>query len=265
MAPRSTDNLKGWMPGADKIGIPTGNFTPGHAGRKAVVGHIAVGSYLSVVQEFTAPKQKSSHFLVGRNGQVAQFVSVYDTSYANGLTWSSTRKCWIDPQGIALKPPRSAPSWVGLIPPTNPNLVTVTIEREGRPEDPVTEAMDAATVRILKFLGTLFPAFRTYTPHVNLIGHNEISPVNRPFCPGPHFDYEGLAKAANGPAPTLKYVARHTQAIFEAPRPDGKVALNDSARIIEGAVIELDEVRTDGWGHLASAVGFIPMGVLSKV
>jgi N-acetyl-anhydromuramyl-L-alanine amidase AmpD len=64
--------------------------------------------------------------------------------------------------------------------------------------------------------------------------------------------------------PVTRYVVRHTQAIFEAPRPDGQVALNDTARIIEGSVIDIDEVKA-GWAHLASGLGFVPVGVLSKV
>lgn len=60
------------------------------------------------------------------------------------------------------------------------------------------------------------------------------------------------------------YIARHTQAIFEAPRPDAQVALNDTACVVEGARVEVDEVKF-GWAHLASGLGFVPVGVLSKV
>lgn len=64
--------------------------------------------------------------------------------------------------------------------------------------------------------------------------------------------------------PVTRYIARHTQAIFEAPRPDARVALADTARVPEGAVVEVDEVKT-GWAHLQSGVGFVPIGVLSKL
>lgn len=85
-------------------------------------------------------------------------------------------------------------------------------------------------------------------------------------CPGDAFYaiIPGLrAQFAARLAGAGKYAVRHTQAIFEAPRPDAPVALADTARIIEGQVIDIDEVKL-GWGHLASAVGFVPMGVLSK-
>jgi N-acetyl-anhydromuramyl-L-alanine amidase AmpD len=230
-----------------------------------VVAHIIEGSLLSAIQEFTGATQKSAHFAVGKDGSIKQFVSIYDTAYANGLSWSPARKCWVDPQGIALKAPRPEPTWEGLTPPINPNLTTISIEHEGHYQDTPTEAMERADVAILRYLAGQFSGFRAYTPHVNLIGHWEISPVNRKNCPGPHFDYEGLATAANGPKPTLRYIARHTQAVFEAPRADSKVALADTARIIEGAQVELDEVRPDGFGHLASGLGFVPVGVLSEV
>lgn len=65
-------------------------------------------------------------------------------------------------------------------------------------------------------------------------------------------------------APVDKYVVRHTQAVFEAPRPDSPVALADTARIVEGSTVEVDEVKA-GWAHLRTGVGFVPVGVLSKV
>lgn len=61
------------------------------------------------------------------------------------------------------------------------------------------------------------------------------------------------------------YIARHTQAVFEAPHPASPVALGDTARIVEGERIEIDEVRPDGWAHLAKATGFVPSSVLTKV
>lgn len=60
------------------------------------------------------------------------------------------------------------------------------------------------------------------------------------------------------------YVARHTQAIFESPTPDGQVALNDTARLVEGVQVDIDEVKS-GWAHLASGLGFVPVGVLSRL
>lgn len=61
-----------------------------------------------------------------------------------------------------------------------------------------------------------------------------------------------------------KYIVRHTQAIFEAPRPDSPVALNDTAQLIEGQAIDIDEIKL-GWCHLSSGLGFVPAGILTKL
>jgi hypothetical protein len=61
------------------------------------------------------------------------------------------------------------------------------------------------------------------------------------------------------------YAVRHTQAILEAPEPDGKVALNDTAELLEGSQVDIDEVAHGGWAHLRSGVGFVPVSVLTRV
>lgn len=61
------------------------------------------------------------------------------------------------------------------------------------------------------------------------------------------------------------YIARHPQAIFEAPAPDAQIALYDTAMILEGQEVDVDEVGHGGWGHLRSGLGFVPVGVLTKV
>lgn len=61
------------------------------------------------------------------------------------------------------------------------------------------------------------------------------------------------------------YMARHTQAVFEAPTPTARVALSDTARVVEGMRLDIDEVRPDGWAHLTSGLGFVPIGVLTRM
>lgn len=61
------------------------------------------------------------------------------------------------------------------------------------------------------------------------------------------------------------YAVRHTQAIFEAPRPDARIALNDTAELTEGQQIAIDEVAHGGWAHLADGRGFVPVGILTRL
>lgn len=92
-------------------------------------------------------------------------------------------------------------------------------------------------------------------------------------CPGDAFYalkpqlQQRLAQAMNGAG---IYRVRHTQAVFEAPEPGAKVALNDTAEILAGADVDIDEVK-NGWAHIGKKspvmgdVGFIPVGILSKL
>lgn len=92
---------------------------------------------------------------------------------------------------------------------------------------------------------------------------------NKPACPGDQItnDYyiKALQVASPPTKPIFRYIARHTEAIQEAPRADAPVALNDTAQVVEGAVVEVDEVRADGYLHLANGVGFVRKGVFSKL
>jgi hypothetical protein len=60
------------------------------------------------------------------------------------------------------------------------------------------------------------------------------------------------------------YRVCHPQAIFEAPRPDARVALNDQAEVHTGDTVIIDEVKA-GWAHLANHVGFVPLGILERL
>lgn len=99
----------------------------------------------------------------------------------------------------------------------------------------------------------------------NIKGHRDCMPGRT--CPGDAF-YAMLPslrlRLAERLAYAGRYIARHTQAIFEAPAPDAKVALNDTAQVIEGQAIDIDEVK-NGWAHIASGVGFVPVGILTKL
>lgn len=61
------------------------------------------------------------------------------------------------------------------------------------------------------------------------------------------------------------YSVRHSTAVFESPAPDGRVALNDTAVLVAGQRIEVDEVAHGGWAHLTSGLGFIPVGILTRI
>lgn len=270
--PGSRDTAGGWYPDATPINIPPTNFTRGATRRDAAVLHIAVGSEAAVIAEFSNPKtRKSSHFLVSKTGHVSQFVSILDTSYANGLSWDGAH--WVDPEGVVLGVgDHPAPSWPGLRPPLNPNSQTITIEREGRPADVPTPAMTRATVELLRWIGTQAPTLRQYTPRQNLIGHYEISPVSRANCPGPNVNWAALATASSLPPPIVRYQVAGLPCYRRADLTDMAVTLPT------GAAVEIDATSGPGYapgaGHVRRATwgdvvlegpGFVDMDGLGRV
>lgn len=65
-------------------------------------------------------------------------------------------------------------------------------------------------------------------------------------------------------AQALWYRTTHPVAIFETPTAKGPVALKGAAVLNSGETVAIDEIRVDGWAHLADGVGFVPVGVLVK-
>ncbi len=268
----STATLKGWFPGADRIGVPASNYAAGHASRAGCVIHTMAGHMAGTIAYFTDPARRvSSHFAIDPAGGVKQFVSTEDTSYANGLSWSDRNRCWIDPEGHLLKSPNPSPSWAGLRPPTNPNFMTVSVELDGYPTDPIPLPMHDALVALLRWLSGAFPVtLGSYVVGKNLIGHKDISPVARPHCPGPRVDFDALALAANEPPAAVSYRAIIGCPIFEAPRGAARLALSGRAVLLVGNVVEVDSI-TNEYAHLAASsptmadVGFVPIGVLERL
>jgi hypothetical protein len=179
----------GWYPGAIKIAMP--GFWKGNKGRKAIVNHVIVGSIQSCINTFKGG-QKSSTFGFAQNGDIYQFVSIWDSAWANGLSWVDGR--WMDPEGAFVNPP-----WSGLEPGINPNLTTISFEHEGQSGDPWSPEMFASNNAVTAWCAD--QCGMHIAVHETLIGHNEISPINRAHCPGSGCDLFAIAAAVNSPAP----------------------------------------------------------------
>jgi hypothetical protein len=157
------------------------NFTRGRFGMPvvAIVIHTMVGTLASCDSWFSNPKsQVSSHFGIGLNGDIHQYVRLSDSSWANGI----------------LQPDAAWPYLVGNS--QNPNYQTVTIETEdnGRPATTaVSDEMYESTLQVCRLVVETFPSI------VYLMGHNCISPQSRPNCPGGRWwnsgRFNALAKA----------------------------------------------------------------------
>ncbi|HEU4322110.1 MAG TPA: N-acetylmuramoyl-L-alanine amidase [Roseiflexaceae bacterium] len=266
----------GWCPFAERI--PSPNFTAGHGSLAlgAVVEHIIQGTLTSAISEFLRGRRGvSAHFGIGRNGRIVQFVSINNSSHANGLSWSEAHSSWIDPEGSAVDP-----SWAGLIVPHNPALYTLSIEHEGRSGQPWTPAMFAASARVHRWIRSVTGL--TYIPRQTMIGHYEISPKARARCPGPTVEWDRLAEAGNGvEVPATRWMqvinpcssdpADNWAAVRQGPGINPKtkqlypIALGGTARLNPGTFVEIDQVRADGWSHLANGWGFVATALLRPV
>lgn len=148
----------------------------------AIVNHIMEGTLVGTDSWFAKPESKvSSHFGVGKNGEIHQYVDLKNHAWANGSV--------------------NQPNWPLLISGVNPNYYTVSIEHEGLSGSKMPEAQYQATLALHRWLiETLgIPVTRD-----NIIGHNRIDSVNRARCPGTEFPWERLFNDLQGGSEVLK-------------------------------------------------------------
>lgn len=190
------DPNDGWCPFATRF--DTSKFWTGNQGRRAVCLHIAQGGYEGAISWLTDAQSNpnsSAHFVIAKDGRIAQLVSINDSAWANGLGWENNR--WVTGSGAPVNP-----TWQDIVPGVNPNWYTISIEHEGLYPETWTTEMYAANNRLMQWLAFQFgssngPGLFPYVAHRNVIGHYEIDPLTRANCPGPTVNYIKIAADAN--------------------------------------------------------------------
>jgi N-acetyl-anhydromuramyl-L-alanine amidase AmpD len=197
----------GWAPFATKRALTNGAYWPGRQGQTAiaVVLHSAEGPLSAIYPWFNrSGSNQSSHFGIGKDGAIEQYVSIVDSAWANGDVKS--------------------PHWSKLIPGVNPNLYTISIEMEGYSTEVRTAAMNASVGKVLRWVHDQIGL--VYVPQETLIGHYQINSVDRANDPGPHVNYALLAQLGNGQPPAapawrglhMRADGHSTQADFDCLR-----------------------------------------------
>jgi len=138
------------------------NFTKGRNGYKPelVVIHVMAGSLAGTDSWFANPKsQVSTHYGIGLQGQVHQYVLEENTAWGNGRV--------------------SNPTYSLYKPNVNPNLYTISIEHEGQDLSKGTPAMIEASAKLVREIATRhnIPIDRDH-----VIGHYQIF-SSKPNCP----------------------------------------------------------------------------------
>ena len=178
--------------------------------------------------------------------------------------WTSAPHCYL---ALGSPNPDDDGIWV-MTPPTSPgthagacNAIRFGIEVVG---DFQSKAPSAAQQQLL--IDTLAALHRWAKIGPDLNAHRDCMADRT--CPGDAFYalkpslQQRLAAALNGAG---IYRVRHTQAIFEAPAPNAHVALGDTAELLAGVTVDIDEVAHGGWAHMRNHTGFVPVGVLTRV
>lgn len=160
------------MPTIKWIGSP--NFYTGRGGHNvfAIVNHVMCGSEGGTDSWFQNPNsQVSAHYGVAKDGTIHQYVKDEDTAWAVGHVNNPTWALMGQSAG-------------------HPNMVTISIEHEGYPQDALTEAQYQSTLWLHKYLMGKFPGIKADANHI--IGHDKLDSVNRADCPGPNFPWSRL-------------------------------------------------------------------------
>lgn len=140
----------------------TPHFISGRRGYRpeAIVIHIMAGSLAGTDAWFQNPASGvSTHYGIGKNGEIHQYVREEDTAFHAGTV--------------------DRPTWALIKPGVNPNLYTIGLEHEGQPTDTWTEAMKATSALMVREIASRWqiPLDRNH-----VIGHYQIR-ASKPNCP----------------------------------------------------------------------------------
>ena len=149
--------------------------------------HIADGTYNGTITwERNSSSQVSSHFVLGKNGEVAQLVPLDMAAWTQGGIRNPTHP------------------YVKSHPSVNPNQYCVSIECEGFWKDTkgkLTDAQFNSAVDLTKHI--VSEVKKLYNVDIpidreHIIGHCEINTVTRSHCPGELFPFDELIALARG-------------------------------------------------------------------
>lgn len=182
----------------------------------AIVNHISGGTMSSMDSWFQSSGNlvSSAHFGVSKQGVIHQYVDITKMAWCNGITVESI--------------PKAKAAIVKEQAPTNPNKYTISIEHEGM-DGSLTEAQFAATVWLHKYISD--EVKRLYGKAIildekHVIGHFQIDPVRKPFCPGPKFPWSRL------------YTEIKTKKVENVMNKEVKVSVNVNGKKVADGVLD---------------------------
>ena len=138
------------------------NFWIGRKGYRpeAIVIHIMDGTLVGTDSWFAnTTSQVSAHYGIGKNGEVHQYVQESDAAWHAGRV--------------------DVPVWKLIKPSINPNLYTIGIEHEGKPDDVWTDAIKQSSATLIR---EICQRWQIPINRDHVVGHFEIF-SKKPNCP----------------------------------------------------------------------------------
>ncbi|MGK9250823.1 N-acetylmuramoyl-L-alanine amidase [Paenibacillus humicus] len=206
-----------------------------------IVNHISMGTMDSMDAWFRNPiAQVSSHFGIGRDGGIHQYVRLERAAWTQGLLSDAIPKA---AAGIVRQ--------MGM----NPNLYCVSIEHEGYAgngaDGSITEEQFWRLCWLHKYIQLeverIWGNRIVFSPET-VLGHFQIDPIRKPFCPGPAFPW-GRLYAELAIAERIKTLELYEERIAYQLSQASRYA---AAFAIAGRVRDLAERLSDKtWGAAA--------------
>lgn len=148
--------------------------------------HVCEGTFEGSVSWLCNPNSgASSHFVTGKNGELEQLVDLDKASWCNGT--STTEGAKYDYRRSTNRLVRERK--------TNANYYTISIENEGYSyKDGYGRLTDKQYQTLLKLLKDLITKYNIPIDREHIVGHYEITPKEKPNCPGSKFQWDELMK-----------------------------------------------------------------------
>jgi len=157
-----------------------------------IVSHITEGNYEGAISWLSNEvSQASSHYIVAQDGRITQLVDIREAAWINGTSTDPSAGNYYGNSRLQVVRNRK----------TNANYYSVGIEHEGmhyKTKGKLTEKQLKATIwlhkhiisEIKKIYGTDIIVDRE-----QIVGHCDIDPVRKPFCPGELFQFDEIIDA----------------------------------------------------------------------
>jgi N-acetyl-anhydromuramyl-L-alanine amidase AmpD len=211
------------------IGCLASNFAPGRAGFRpeAVVIHRTGGSLQDIDARFAQNSSfSSSHYAIGLDGEVHQYIEEKDTAFHAGVMVN--------------------PTWKLLKPGGNPNFYTIAIEEAGVAGDPLTDLQYQVTAALV---ADILRKWQIAADADHVVLHSEIRAGR--LCPGAGFDRNSL----------LGKVSAALAVPSTTTSDETEVRVLTNANVREGAPsTQVRIVRVIPAGQVESVVGITDSG-----